>query len=131
MVLLRVRRRRLLLVALVAAGLAAAFFWLQLPRPGVTRANFERLEEGMTLEEVETILGRPGVGYLMDEDDLVLPDLVSDDPENPANINNLWVGYEILVLVDFDAHIRVCHKRMEDRPRPTSFLKLLRRLLGQ
>src|SRR5262249_43999136 len=34
------------------------------PRPGVTWANFERIEDGMTQEEVEKILGGPGVDWL-------------------------------------------------------------------
>jgi hypothetical protein len=53
------RRRRLLLVGLAAVVLLGCglFAWLQLPRPGVTRANYERIQEGMTPEEVKAILG--------------------------------------------------------------------------
>jgi hypothetical protein len=59
------RRRRLLLVAgaLALLGLAglATFLWLTTPPPGVSRDNFYRLRKGMTLQEVEAILGEPGV----------------------------------------------------------------------
>src|SRR5436853_7092996 len=41
--------------------------------PGVTKANFDRIEEGMTLQEVEQVFGRPGKytwgGYYWRADD--------------------------------------------------------------
>ena len=53
---------------IVLAGILAACVWLALavlallpPRPGITPANIQRIEEGMTLAEVEEILGGPGV----------------------------------------------------------------------
>jgi len=52
---------------IVLAGILAACVCLTLavlallpPRPGVTPANIERIEDGMTRAEVETILGGPG-----------------------------------------------------------------------
>jgi hypothetical protein len=60
------RKRRLLLVgvgALALLGLAA--FWLiadALPRPGITERNYRRIQMGMTLEEVQGILGEPPSG---------------------------------------------------------------------
>ena len=54
------RRRRLLLGAgaLALLGLAGLVTWDAVPRPGVTRANGERIQEGMTEEQVVAILGR-------------------------------------------------------------------------
>jgi outer membrane protein assembly factor BamE (lipoprotein component of BamABCDE complex) len=53
---------------IVLAGILAACVCLTLavlallpPRPGVTEANVERIEDGMTREEVEALLGGPGV----------------------------------------------------------------------
>lgn len=50
----------------IAAGLIAAFFCLTLvvlailpARPGVTKANFDRIEKGMTLDMAVSILGDP------------------------------------------------------------------------
>ena len=56
------RRRRILLsAAVLAASVCIALGVLSLlpPRPGVTKANFDRIEVGMTLAEVEAILGEP------------------------------------------------------------------------
>jgi hypothetical protein len=53
------RKRRLVqvvvLLVLVWAALAGRKFF----RPGVTRGNAERIEAGMTLQDVEARLGRP------------------------------------------------------------------------
>jgi hypothetical protein len=54
------RRRRILLSAgLLAAAVSLVLGVLSMlpTRPGVTKANFDRIEEGMTTEEVKAILG--------------------------------------------------------------------------
>ena len=66
MALLRPRRRRLLLFGLGAAAAVLAggvFLRAQLPRPGVTVANYQRIRDGMTVAEVEAILGGPPGTY--------------------------------------------------------------------
>ena len=51
-------RRRLVLIGLLAAFLAAgAAVWLFWPRTAITRENAAKVRVGMTLVEVETILG--------------------------------------------------------------------------
>jgi hypothetical protein len=56
------RRRQLLAgtCGLLLLGLLAGLcVWsLALPRPGITRENYERIREGMTIEEVEAVLGK-------------------------------------------------------------------------
>jgi hypothetical protein len=54
-------RSRLFLVASLPLAVAVIVGVLSMlpPRSGVTKANFDRIENGMTLEEVETILGGP------------------------------------------------------------------------
>ncbi len=64
------RRRKLLALAvLVLAGIAAFVLW---PWPGATRANYDRIEHGTTLAEVEAVLGPPTadseLGRLSEED---------------------------------------------------------------
>jgi hypothetical protein len=59
-------RRRLLLFALpamlVLVGVVWVAFWLAKPRTAITRENAARIQEGMTLAEVETMLGGPPTG---------------------------------------------------------------------
>jgi hypothetical protein len=55
-------RCRYILSAIAVAGLAIAVLVMveMMPlEPGVTQASFDQIEDGMTLSEVEAILGRP------------------------------------------------------------------------
>ena len=56
------KKRWIVLAGILAACVCATLAVLALlpPRPGVTLANIERIEKGMTLAEVEKILGGPG-----------------------------------------------------------------------
>jgi hypothetical protein len=75
-------RKRYFIVAALFASLASVGFVAALlmsngpgvtNAPGVTKANFDRIEKGMTLQEVEQILGSPGKytwgGYHWEGDD--------------------------------------------------------------
>ena len=55
-------KKRLLLIASVPLIAAVALGVLSIlpPRPGVTKANFDRIEKGMTKAEVEAIFGEKG-----------------------------------------------------------------------
>jgi hypothetical protein len=63
------RRVYLLGVGLALVALALAFTdWALSLQPGVTEANIKRLRKGMTLGEVEAVLGGPGEPLNEDED---------------------------------------------------------------
>ena len=53
------KRRYLISAGLLAAcvGLALGVLAMLPPRPGVTKANFDRIKNGMTLTELEAIFG--------------------------------------------------------------------------
>jgi len=56
-------RKRLWVIAGIFVSMACLVlvtFAMLPPRPGVTKANFDRIEEGMMLEEVEAIFGCRG-----------------------------------------------------------------------
>jgi hypothetical protein len=59
------KRRYLIAAALLAASIFVVIVVLaSLPaRPGVTKANFDRIEDGMTMREVEQILGGVGLTF--------------------------------------------------------------------
>ena len=51
------KRRLLLLVGLTIAAVAVPVVLALLPHPGVTKANFDRVQNGMTKAEVNQFLG--------------------------------------------------------------------------
>ena len=57
--------RRLLLIAGALAACAVTLGVLALlpARPGVTKANFDRIQDGMRIEEVDQIFGGPGLNF--------------------------------------------------------------------
>jgi hypothetical protein len=60
------RKKRLWVCLLLACLTAVVVAWnwdALFRKPGVTLANFRRLREGMSEQEVEAILGRPRDGY--------------------------------------------------------------------
>ena len=60
-------KRRLLVVAILTlAPIAMAFFWPAQSVDSIDAANFNRIEIGMTQQEVENILGGPG-GEIQEE----------------------------------------------------------------
>jgi hypothetical protein len=86
------------LVLLTVAGLAllgptcGLLYWIDLNRPGVTQANFERIQRGMTLAEVEALMGRPGQP---------MPPPPSAHKESSLTDKTWWEGDVIVgVLVD-------------------------------
>jgi hypothetical protein len=83
-------------------------------RPRVTPANIVRIEDGMTLEEVETILGGPG--------ECLHGPTLSVKWDHPYN--------ESWVAVGFDDANRVKAIYWEPPPRPReTFMQKVRRLL--
>ena len=83
-------RRRLLLgagpVALLGMAGVALLLWLTRPTPGVTWENFRCLREGMSVRDVEALLGKP---------DRVL--------EGPARTHRFWQGEEVVISLTWDA----------------------------
>jgi len=58
-------KTRLLLIASLPVTIALTFGVLSIlpPRPGVTRTNFDRIENGMTRAEAEEIFGEKATGW--------------------------------------------------------------------
>src|SRR5262245_55713008 len=59
------------------------------PTPGVTEGNLRRIREGMTMQQVEAILGGPGERS------------VSDFTPKGRVCRYHWTGTDVYVLVDF------------------------------
>jgi hypothetical protein len=60
-------KKRLLLIAVLSLAVAVTVLVMLPamlpPRPGITKANFDRIQDGMTLAEVEAIFGGKKVFY--------------------------------------------------------------------
>jgi hypothetical protein len=145
------RTRHLLLFGLPAVLVAVALAaWLLWPRTAITRENAARIQDGMSLAEVESLLGGPardettgpvtldegggnpadGIGYPLRElrmrqwiDLLVWGALRPRAPQ--------WKSNHVTIRVEFDAHDRVADfgvyrmRRVDEGP-----LDRLRRWLG-
>ena len=87
----------------LAAVSAIAIPALWPPTPGVTYANFSRLEKGMTRESVEGLLGKPNATRQQLDDKDVMPEL-----HHPFRVLNAtgWTNWqnnaEDFVSVHFD-----------------------------
>ena len=129
---MRKRRFWLLVMAGSACLVALGIVWLLEFRSGITTSNYRRIREGMTLQEVQTLLGGPAGNYSR------LPDkeasLWTIDPDRP-DLNReffigreVWIGNELAVAVWFDEQEMVLKKQTCEMPHG-DWLQRLRDLL--
>ena len=115
------RRRLLLGIGLPALAAVVAYLalWLTAPRQGITRANFEKLSEGMSKKEVETILGAPPGNYSK-----------HGDPSFRKPPVYWWLVDDLAIYAEFSAENRLIWKEATGFEGQESFLTKLRRWLG-
>jgi hypothetical protein len=136
------RPRRFLFLSLAAVvAVLAVGLWLLWPGTAITRENAERIEEGMTLADVEAILGGPA----RNESDL--PENFIHDAFIPKGFINAsfangdrhetqpyaekrWASSGCVVIVDFDGSWRVIRHCSADLNVDRSLFDKLRRRLG-
>jgi hypothetical protein len=124
----RPRRRLFIVLGLVACiVMAAGVAWLLWPRrPAITRANAAMIEKGMTIGDVEALLGGPA----RDESTGVLdPDLKIA----PGNLWREWRSDEVIIHVLIDRNGRVSARTVLAVRRVTdqqSRFSRVRRLVG-
>jgi SmpA / OmlA family len=126
------RRRHLLLTLPVALVLVAAGGWLLWPRPAsaITRENAAKINVGMTLAEVEAVLGGPARDEATGAIAMDNLEVVEHHP-GPEERESLWTTNQLIISVWFDGHglvtsshaIPVCVEN-------ESLLEVLRRWLG-
>lgn len=95
-------KRRYLISALLftaCVGVALAVTAMLPPTPGVTKANLDRIEIGMTVDEVNAILGPPEW---------------HGETNNP-NLCICWVGNDGRGSVYFDTSGRISSKTWDER----------------
>jgi hypothetical protein len=117
-------RRRLLVFGLLAGLLVlGASVWLLLPRTAITRENAQKIQVGMTLAEVETILGHPAGDYRTNPQGPP-PALVFPGDETVVS----WYDDATSVSVVLDERGRVKHHGYSDE-HPEPILSKVRRWL--
>ncbi len=97
------RRLLLLLVAVSVISMLASGAWMYRleSQPGITRTNASRVKEGMTIAEVERILGGPpriegGDGYSM------------NFSCRPPNLEWMTPDLRVSVWLDLDGRVAAC-----------------------
>ncbi len=111
------RRRRFLFLALSLAAVMVGLpmgMWLmpRLPSTAITRENAERIESGITLGDVERILGGPARDECSgpvkdDEGGFNTIDFPPDDDLTGTAQSMQWKSDRVSVTIDLDAHNRV------------------------
>ena len=138
------RRKRLLLWAFVAVGAMAlgllTVVVLTSPRPGVTRENYRRITYGMTLAEVQGLLGGEGEEPEPMGNTFVRPPLgmmraiwAAGEPMSNTFVRT-WRGDGLTVYVSFQGGLVTQRARVKDgqgenevppEPFPARLLRLL------
>lgn len=127
-------RRRFVVYCLPATVAFLVGLWVTWPRSAITKDNADRLRNGMTLEQVEAVLG----GHARDETSgRVVQDLPdgSEAPVFHSTLNAIpgirhWVSDRWMIRVDFDLDDHVISWSATPVHRENAAaLEMLRRLL--
>jgi hypothetical protein len=128
-------KKRIIVVTLLVlvAGVAAAGLGIFWDDGQFSASQCARLREGMTQDEVATILGSPpgdhthGAGRyrLLSEEGEIVEILVVS--ENPERLKRCWCGQSSAIEVFFDDDGRLMYKWHYERwPAPTAWQRLAR-----
>jgi hypothetical protein len=120
------KKRNMLLVGALAILLAGCLaIWLTIPKHKINLASFEKIDDGMSLKQVEEILRVPPGDYLTQPIDFVHIDVPAKGTQRE------WHGDDGLILVWFDERGVVCEKEFIPAWwEPESFVDRFRRWLG-
>jgi hypothetical protein len=121
----RTMRKRLLIAAGLSAVLAVSALvvvWFGSPRDRISEANYARIREGMTLHEVETVLGGPEGSYTSEGNDWAMEMALLKAPV--GHTRRTWMGDDGGIRIEFDEQERVVTQ--EWCPRRESFFARVR-----
>jgi hypothetical protein len=121
------RRKRVLLwvgllVALLGAGLVGVRWWTR-PTHHITMDNLEKIQGGLTEQQVETILGAPAGDYSNGRT------RTWGGVNYPGGVNKKWIADDCAIEVAFAPNGRVGGVSITDA-RPESWIDKLRRWFG-
>src|SRR5262249_47888237 len=127
----RIRVRWLVAALLVFAMALTALWWFYLRPPyGISQRRFAKIQKGMTLEEVETIIGfEPGMHCVV-FDAFSRTGLVPAEAKGFKRVED-WIGPEAIISVYLDANEIVLAKEFARYgPESPGFLSKLLEMLG-
>jgi len=119
-------RKRLLVVTGLLAILGVSAFvvvWLVLPRDRISESNCQLIREGMSLLEVEAVLGGPAGAYTSDGKDWSMG-MLSNGMRQTGHTVQVWVGDDGGIRIEFDEDERVAVPQW--CPRRVSFIARVR-----
>jgi hypothetical protein len=122
------KRRRLLLLAALLVVLVTSGFALLLLRSAspISQAGCDRIENGMSASEVESIFGGPEGNYHERQVDINIP-----DAPQPGLVRKIWIGNDGAAFVYFDQGDEVRHVHFAPAlNRNESFFEKIRRWLN-
>ena len=124
------RNRLLLILACLAVVLLAGYAALRLTaaRPNLALENIHAIEDGMTLQEVEKLLGAPAGNYssLRDAEAADLPQCYNKPGDKTWVDDKMWLG----VRFDEAGKVTTWDYYRHGRNQNKTFLDKLRRWLG-
>jgi hypothetical protein len=132
------RKRVLVLLGLLAClcvfiSLLLPALWTE-PRYAIGGDSADRIQIGMTVAEVEAVLGVPAGSGTVGRADTLYAALPAEYLTGKQMLERFggreWVGDLFCIWVGFDDNGRVNHKLMMSDPAPESWLTKLRRRLG-
>ena len=119
------RKRFLVAIGLIAVLGVSAFvvIWLVVLRGRISESNCELIREGVTLPEVEAVLGGPEGAYTSDGKDWS-HGMLRNGIRGIDHTRKVWVGDDGGIRVDFDKDERVAVAQW--CPRRVSFFARIR-----
>jgi hypothetical protein len=132
------RKRLVVFLALAALILGADYLtlWLTTPKKHVTRAAFDRIQEGMTLAEVEGLIGLPPGDHRTRPTRIVWgvrgPIIFLEPATQGRKYTSMeWIGDYGMICVWLDSEEKVVERAFTElRPDEPSLLDRLRKLMG-
>jgi hypothetical protein len=89
----------------VTISIAGPVIWIAIPKPGINRQNYHKIQIGMTVDEVTALMGQPPGNYAKPTSVIVVPDGESMGDTTPGQ--KFWMSDSGFIIVVLDENDRV------------------------
>jgi hypothetical protein len=94
-------------IGIAACLLVVAVIWVCIPKPGITRQNYRKIQIGMTVGEVTALMGRPSGNFASPSAIIVVPDSETFGEFRSGGEQPFWVSNSGYVTISLDENNRV------------------------